>query len=60
MKVGVGSQVELLRMVGHLSVGPSVIEESATGRAAVVLDWKSDTAPTEEDMRIHAGQLEDH
>ncbi|ESZ13074.1 hypothetical protein X737_26720 [Mesorhizobium sp. L48C026A00] len=30
------------------------------GRAAVVLDWKSDIAPTEEDMRIHAGQLEDY
>jgi CRISPR-associated exonuclease Cas4 len=30
------------------------------GRAAVVLDWKSDVAPTEEDMRIHAGQLEDY
>lgn len=30
------------------------------GRAAVVLDWKSDIAPTEEDMRIHSGQLEDY
>ncbi|TIQ75356.1 MAG: hypothetical protein E5X64_38600, partial [Mesorhizobium sp.] len=30
------------------------------GRAAVVLDWKSDIAPTEEDMRIHAGQLGDY
>ncbi|RWQ22729.1 UvrD-helicase domain-containing protein [Mesorhizobium sp.] len=30
------------------------------GRAAVVLDWKSDIAPTEEDMRIHAGQLADY
>jgi ATP-dependent exoDNAse (exonuclease V) beta subunit len=30
------------------------------GRASVVLDWKSDVAPTEEDMRIHAGQLEDY
>ncbi|MER9599306.1 hypothetical protein [Mesorhizobium sp. M0244] len=30
------------------------------GRAAVVLDWKSDIAPTQEDMRIHAGQLEDY
>lgn len=28
------------------------------GRASVVLDWKSDIAPTAEDMRIHAGQLE--
>lgn len=30
------------------------------GRVAVVLDWKSDIAPTEENMRIHAGQLEDY
>jgi ATP-dependent exoDNAse (exonuclease V) beta subunit len=30
------------------------------GRASVVLDWKSDIAPTEEDMRIHAGQLADY
>lgn len=27
------------------------------GRASVVLDWKSDIAPTEEDMRIHAGVM---
>jgi hypothetical protein len=28
--------------------------------ASVVLDWKSDIAPTEEDVRIHAGQLQDY
>jgi CRISPR-associated exonuclease Cas4 len=31
-----------------------------SGRVAVVLDWKSDIAPTEEDVRIHAGQLADY
>lgn len=30
------------------------------GRAVVVLDWKSDIAQTEEDMRIHSGQLGDY
>ncbi|RWE61931.1 MAG: DNA helicase UvrD [Mesorhizobium sp.] len=30
------------------------------GRASVVIDWKSDIAPTEEEMRIHAGQLADY
>jgi ATP-dependent exoDNAse (exonuclease V) beta subunit len=30
------------------------------GRASVVVDWKSDVAPTDEDMRIHAGQLADY
>jgi CRISPR-associated exonuclease Cas4 len=29
-------------------------------QAAVVLDWKSDIAPTEEDVRVHAGQLQDY
>lgn len=28
--------------------------------ATVVVDWKSDIDPTEADMRIHAGQLEDY
>ncbi len=28
------------------------------GRASVVLDWKSDIAPTDEDVRMHAGQLQ--
>ena len=28
--------------------------------ASVVLDWKSDIAPTEEDVRIHAGRLQDY
>jgi hypothetical protein len=28
--------------------------------ASVVLDWKSDIAPTEEDARIQAGQLQDY
>ena len=28
--------------------------------ASVVLDWKSDIAPTEEDVRSHAGQLQDY
>ena len=28
--------------------------------ASVVLDWKSDIAPTEDDVRIHAGQLQDY
>jgi ATP-dependent exoDNAse (exonuclease V) beta subunit len=27
------------------------------GAAAVVVDWKSDVAPTAEDLRLHAGQL---
>ena len=26
-------------------------------KAGVVVDWKSDVAPTAEDMRVHAGQL---
>jgi hypothetical protein len=30
------------------------------GRASVVLDWKSDVAPTSQDNRIHAGQLRDY
>jgi ATP-dependent exoDNAse (exonuclease V) beta subunit len=29
-------------------------------RAAVVLDWKSDIAPTEGEIRVHAGQLQDY
>ena len=28
------------------------------GRASVVLDWKSDIAPTDEDVRMHARQLQ--
>ena len=28
------------------------------GRASVVLDWKSDIAPTDEDLRMHARQLQ--
>lgn len=30
------------------------------GRATVVLDWKSDIAPTEEDVRMHGSQLQDY
>lgn len=30
------------------------------GKPTIVLDWKSDVAPTELDMREHAGQLSDH
>ncbi len=30
------------------------------GRPSVVLDWKSDVAPTSEDTRIHAAQLRDY
>jgi hypothetical protein len=30
------------------------------GRIAAVLDWKSDIAPTEEDVRNHAGQIQDY
>jgi ATP-dependent exoDNAse (exonuclease V) beta subunit len=30
------------------------------GQRSVVLDWKSDIAPTEQDMRDHAGQLSDY
>jgi hypothetical protein len=29
-------------------------------RADVVVDWKSDIAPSETDMRVHTGQLEDY
>ena len=27
------------------------------GEASVIVDWKSDVAPTAEDIRLHAGQL---
>jgi len=30
------------------------------GRIAAVLDWKSDIAPTEDDIRNHAGQIQDY
>jgi ATP-dependent exoDNAse (exonuclease V) beta subunit len=30
------------------------------GQASVVLDWKSDVAPSEQDMREHAGQLSEY
>jgi hypothetical protein len=30
------------------------------GAAEVVVDWKSDIDPSEADMRLHAGQLEDY
>jgi CRISPR-associated exonuclease Cas4 len=30
------------------------------GQASVVLDWKSDVAPTSQDTRIHAAQLRDY
>src|SRR6266566_995895 len=30
------------------------------GHVSVVLDWKSDIAPTDEDVRIHTGQLRDY
>jgi ATP-dependent exoDNAse (exonuclease V) beta subunit len=29
-------------------------------KPSVVLDWKSDIAPTDEEVRIHAGQLQDY
>lgn len=30
------------------------------GQIASVLDWKSDIAPTEEDVRNHASQIQDY
>jgi CRISPR-associated exonuclease Cas4 len=30
------------------------------GQPSIVLDWKSDVAPTEQDMRDHAGQLSEY
>lgn len=32
----------------------------ANGVAEVVIDWKSDINPTQADMRLHAGQLQDY
>ena len=30
------------------------------GRAEVVVDWKSDVDPSDADIRLHSGQLEDY
>jgi hypothetical protein len=32
----------------------------AGDRAEVVVDWKSDVDPSDADIRLHAGQLEDY
>ena|SRR5258708_2714935 len=38
-------------------VDAAVLED---GQASVLLDWKSDIAPTDEQVRLHAGQLQDY
>jgi CRISPR-associated exonuclease Cas4 len=49
------SQSEPIALAGRVDAAAVV-----DGRIAAVLDWKSDIAPTEDDVRNHAGQIRDY